>query len=81
MPPKPREHLVRGDPSLIRRLAEEKPEFFIEDATSGGSVPPADSDEAQVFINAAEEVLNQLNESVGKNGHNGDPPEAKPPEA
>jgi hypothetical protein len=71
MAPKPREHLVSGDANLLRRLAAEEPEFIIEDATSSGSVPPADSSEAKDFISAAEVILKQLSQSPEQNGRNG----------
>jgi len=73
MSPKPHEHLVRGDPNLLRRLAKEEPEFIIEDATISAPLPPTASSEAQIFINAAEKALESLNPSQEQNGHNGSP--------
>jgi hypothetical protein len=70
MSSKPYEHIVRGDPKLLERLAKEEPEFIIEDATSSGSAPPAASSEAQIFIGAAEEALKELNRSREPTGHN-----------
>jgi hypothetical protein len=69
MPSKRHEHPVRGDERLLERLAAEKPEFIVEDATESVPLPPVDSEESQVFIAAAERAFVDLNERRTRNGH------------
>lgn len=60
MPSKPHEHPVREDARLLERLAAEKPEFIVEDATESVPLPPVDSQESQLFIGAAEQAFEDL---------------------
>jgi hypothetical protein len=79
MPSKPHEY-VRGNPELLRRLAEEKPEFIIEDATMSASTPPVESIGAQVFIGAAKKALHDLNKDRLHNGEIGPPEDPATPQ-
>jgi hypothetical protein len=75
MSPKPHEHVIRGDPDLLQWIAEdENPEFIIEDATESAPTPPADSPEAKLFIRAAENALEEMNNGHGTNGSEGSIP-------
>jgi hypothetical protein len=75
MTAKPHE-FIRGNQELLRIVEEqERPEFFVDDATSSMRLPPVESIEAQGFIEAAEAALTKLNDEQqnGDNGHNGPP--------